>query len=106
MAGGPYEAAVVVTVVAGTIASVLTLIVAYQYRKAPARAVFGLLAAFVLLGTAYHVCLLLGLDDYLAVIGHGSFGLETVKTVMYTLLAAFVLGAIVFNRALVRRAGK
>jgi len=94
-----FDIAVTFAILAGTIASVLSVLAWHVFQQTPARRVLATLSVLVVIGTVYHVLLLLGPDDGLRAIGLGSVGLEAVKTLMYTAVAALVVVTIVFNRS-------
>jgi len=93
-----FEDAVLFAVIAGVIASVFSVLAWYVFQQTPVRRVFAALTALVVIGTVYHVLLLVTKQHAIRVVGENTTGLEAVRSLMYTAVAVVVLASIYFNR--------
>lgn len=91
------DLAVVFAVIAGVVASVLSFLAWYVFQHTPVRYVLAALTAFTVVGTTYHVLLILAEENVIG-IGTGAPSIQAVRAAMYTVLAGLVLVTVYFNR--------
>ena len=89
---------VLFAVIAGVIASVFTGLSWYVFQQTSVRYVFASLTALALIGTLYHVLLLVDRQHAIGGVGTANVSLEVVRSAMYTIVAAVILICVYFNR--------
>ncbi|MFB6130125.1 MAG: hypothetical protein ABEJ28_04815 [Salinigranum sp.] len=93
-----FEVSVLSVVIVGVVASVLATLAWHVFRRTSVRRLFGALAIFVVVGTLYHVLLLVFRERPIPIGSTAAMDVQIVRSFMYTAVAACVLLTAYFNR--------